>query len=86
VYALKGRNSMLWVRDRENTWMAELRAGRAPDLLKGVRVDAARLGEFKRARVYDPWRGGKWRKVGGRRGMLELPPFRRSLVIRLESR
>jgi len=79
VYKLKGRKTtLLWCRDKENTWRSELEQGKAPETLRGVvlKVEGARS-----VRVLDPWTG-KWTTVKVRQGRVTLPDFSRSVVLR----
>jgi len=77
VYILKGRKKTLyWLRDKENTWMSELRDGRAPAPVTGLELALA----HKKALVYDPWTGG-WLKGQVKNGSLALPEWKRSIVI-----
>ena len=96
LYALAGpRTLLLWCRDGANTWRTELEEGKAPERLADLRVDLAPLLGARRparARVYDPWRewsgtpGGAWSEVPLAGASLRLPPFSRSLVVRIELR
>ncbi len=86
VYALKGRHrSLLWCRDTRNTWQTELVEGRPPELLSNLKLDLSALGTVKSpARVYDPWQNS-WHTARIRNGTLGLPPFSRSIVVRIQS-
>lgn len=87
VYALKGRRtSLLWCRDSENTWQSELAEGRPPEKIAGARVDVRQLLPDRSelaARCYDPW-ADQWEGGGLEAGVLRLPEFSRSIVVRLE--
>jgi hypothetical protein len=87
VYVLKGSRTVLaWCRDSRNTWDSELQRGERPEALRGVAVD---LGEVLagrkvgKVRVYDPWTG-RWKAAQVKKGRVRLPPFSRSLVLRVE--
>lgn len=86
VYALKGRkNVLLWVRDGANTWETELRDGVPPETLSGIRLNiqaALPPRPMPTVRIYDPWTG-KAARAPLRGGSLPLPPFQRSLVLRV---
>ena len=75
MYGLRGRKvSVIWCRDKQNTWMDELEGGKAPETLSGERVpfDNCMLD------CYLPW--------DDRRVQVKaptLPPFKRSIVIRV---
>lgn len=81
IYVLEGRRTLLaWCRDKRNTWEAELKNGEKPEVLRGVEVDLK--GAAGRARVYDPW-ANRWSEAKLNRGRLALPPFSRSVVVRV---
>jgi len=87
VYVLKGRRtSLLWCRDIENTWQAELQEGHAPEELRDVTVSLNDIGPLagRTARAYDPWK-----KVQAdapiKDGAVHLPAFARSMVIRISA-
>lgn len=82
LYGLKGKTkTLVWCRDKQNTWKTELEEGHAPEMLTGLTVtlDAGN----QRIRFYDPW---EHRWTDGRRNgaAIVLPDFRRSLVVSLE--
>ncbi|MCX7825212.1 MAG: glycoside hydrolase family 5 protein, partial [Verrucomicrobiae bacterium] len=82
VYALKGKRTMLlWCRDSQNDWRSELADGKAPEKLDGVKLDLAGV-KSTTAKTYDPWTD-RWRGASLDGGSLALPPFSRSLVVRL---
>jgi hypothetical protein len=79
VYLLKGRHhSLLWLRDSTSDWRAELEQGTPAPTLSGLEL--ALTGA--EADIYNPWTG-RHAKAAIRAGKLTLPPFRRSLVIRI---
>lgn len=87
VYLLKGKTTLLaWCRDKQNTWMSELRDGRPPETITGaaIRVPGT-VASFTGARVrtYDPW-SDRWIAVEGKDQRVLLPPFSRSIVVRVE--
>jgi len=87
VYALKGRQtSLLWCRDKENTWQAELEQGRAPEELKNVAVPLNDIVPLagRTARAYDPWKK-VWNEAPIEDGAVRLPPFARSVVLRIST-
>lgn len=88
VMALKGRRtSLIWCRDRQNTWMSELRDGQAPQRVEGAVVELGtqiRVPGGGVVRVYDPW-SDRWSTVAAEGGRIRLPAFVRSVVIRIES-
>jgi hypothetical protein len=75
-YFLRGRkNTLAWIRDARTDWRTELQEDRAPEIRRGLKTT------MTKGRAYDPWRG-EWVGLKGRRGQAELPPLRRSLVVR----
>ncbi len=85
VYVLKGRkNTLVWCRDLRNDWRSELERGEKPQSLRGLRLDLEAVlgGSGAQARIYDPWKG-RWSKAALRKGRLTLPPFTRSIVLRI---
>lgn len=88
VYLLKGkRTSLVWCRDTENTWQAELEAGRAPEELRDVVLTLGDVvsSAVSKIRVYNPWTKN-WSDTSNEGGVVRLPPFSRSLVVRIETR
>lgn len=86
VYVLKGQHTtLLWCRDRENTWQTELAEDRAPQVIHGETVGmpvAWPAAKTLKVRFYDPWTNTWQTGEGG--VPLKLPDFRRSLVIYIE--
>jgi hypothetical protein len=85
VYVLKGqRTALLWCRDMENTWRAELEQGRAPEELKDMVVPLKNTLPLagRRARAYDPWKK-TWTDARIEDGAVRLPAFARSIVLRI---
>ena len=87
VYALVGkRTTVLWCRDKRNTWRSELAEGVPPQritdmLLKLEPLDVPRDAQV---RCYDPW-SDKWSGVSVAAGAIRLPSFSRSIVARIET-
>jgi len=88
VYVLRGRHTVLaWCRDSRNSWESELKNGERPEQLSGVNVDLGSLLQGRRPKsvqIYDPW-SGRWSEAKLRKGEIGLPPFSRSVVIRLSN-
>lgn len=86
LYALKGaQNILLWCRDSQNTWRTELEQGTPPQMISTAQLDLAELVAQRRtvrARTYDPWQD-QWKEATLRGTTLALPPFSRSLVVRV---
>lgn len=87
VYILEGESTLLvWCRDSNNTWRTELEEGVEPDVLEGVSLNLSRhIGHGPEAtvRVYNPWQD-RWTEVEHDDGVVMLPAFKRSIVIRCE--
>jgi hypothetical protein len=86
VYVLRGRHTVLvWCRDSKNTWESELKNGEKPEVLKGLTVDLSKAVAGKKLRsmrIYDPW-ADRWSDTKVKKGLVALPAFSRSIVIRL---
>jgi hypothetical protein len=83
VYCLAGRrHTMFWCRDARNDWRSELERGEQPEELTGLNLEHAAVGSH-RVDAYDPWRS-QWSAIRARTGRVALPPFRRSLILRVE--
>ena len=89
ILALKGKHTVLaWCRDPKNTWQTELQEGQPPERLERIAVDLGGLidpSRFAHVRVYDPW-SDRWSDATLSGGIVVLPTFSRSVVIRAESR
>lgn len=87
IYLLKGRTtSLLWCRDKMNTWDLELNRGCTPERLKGITLDIRDLGVQASGKVefYLPWED-KTCEVELINTVCNLPDFERSIVIKLNS-
>jgi hypothetical protein len=85
IYGLKGKHTtLLWCRDAENTWMTELKEGKAPAVIKNYDLDISNYIGKKSAEVniYDPWKD-QWSRVAVKNGKVRLPEFTRSVVVRV---
>jgi len=87
AYALKGKSTCLaWCRDSLNDWRSELDQEKPPDVLKDMVVDLSPClagARARAARAYDPWKDS-WSSVEVESGEVSLPPFERSIVVRLD--
>ena len=87
IYVLKGQKTRLaWCRDRQNDWMSELEQEKPAEVIENCRIDFAPvLGglPLRRIQYYDPWRG-MWHDGKAAEQVISLPPFSRSLVVRIE--
>ena len=73
IWGLKGeRTTLLWCRDKTNTWENELVREKPPEVISGEMIPF--VGGFK---CYLPWEN-RWMNVEG--GNL-LPDFKRSMVV-----
>jgi hypothetical protein len=80
IYALKGKKTtLIWCRDKRNTWESELKNGEKPEVLNGIELSLPSKGAV---RIYDPW-ANRWSDSKPRNGKITLPPFSRSIVIRI---
>jgi len=86
IYQLTGQETiLLWLRDKRNNWESELRDGIPPLLIQDADIDLKELGCYKRVHkisIYDPWQD-KWKNVRQKDLKINLPDFRRSLVIKI---
>ncbi len=85
VYVLTGKNTtLLWCRDKENTWQTELAEGTGAREIRGAKLQVKDIAPSSdgSVRIYDPWTDA-WQNGSTADGSLELPVFRRSLVVRM---
>ena len=76
IYGLRGRRTtVLWCRDKMNTWETEYRNGIPPETLRDVKLPFASREGFS---VYLPWED---RTVSLPAGQCVLPPFQRSCTV-----
>jgi hypothetical protein len=87
VYVLAGQQTtLIWCRDRQNTWQTELVEGQSPAPVTeslDLRIYTGRAAGLK-GRAYDPWQG-KWSDLQITGKTCELPQFTRSVVLVLKS-
>ncbi len=87
VYALDGRRTVLaWCRDGRADWRSDLERGNEPETVRDAWLDLGgilRGRAVARASSYDPWRDVS-DPLSLSAGRATLPPFRRSLVVRVE--
>jgi hypothetical protein len=87
IYALAGRHMLLvWCRDKQNTWQTELAEGKEPERLtrQAIRLPMEIVPQNStHVRIYDPW-ADAWSEGRVADGELPLPPFARSIVVRIE--
>ena len=89
IYLLKGKEkNLLWLRDKMNTWESELEKGIVPQTLHGIQLNTQDLGvtgPLQKIEVYDPWKDS-WTTVEKDGLNFTLPDFKRSIVVRLNSK
>ncbi|MCU0918666.1 MAG: hypothetical protein MUC88_29530, partial [Planctomycetes bacterium] len=87
VYLLAGQRTLLaWCRDSQNTWQAELAQSKVPESLQDQVIALPKDMASRRTasvRIYDPWTN-VWLQGKLEDGRLALPPFRRSIVFRID--
>ena len=86
VYVLKGTHTdLIWIRDTNTNWNTELIEKIAAPNNQNVAFEnwPMQLPENVKVTVYDPWKN-KWSKSELIKGRIQLPDFRRSIVIRIE--
>ncbi len=87
VYALDGRRTVLaWCRDGRADWRSDLERGNEPETVRDAWLDLGgilRGRAVARASSYDPWRDVS-DPLSLSAGRTTLPPFRRSIVVRVE--
>jgi hypothetical protein len=83
IYELRGlRTTLIWCRDRKNTWETELADKTPPETLARVELDLS-IPEKAAVRCYDPW-SNRWENLKAENGKVTLPDFKRSMVLRIE--
>ncbi|MFA7157935.1 MAG: hypothetical protein WC299_01435 [Kiritimatiellia bacterium] len=87
IYVLRGKKTVLaWCRDRQDDWRSELQEGKAPETLAHVTVDLSSCLSSPagwKVRAYNPWTGA-WQALKPDAADIILPPFSRSLALRME--
>jgi hypothetical protein len=85
VYALRGiRTTLIWCRDKHNTWQTELAEEKPPEILRGLLLPLPKEWKLEKAnsiRCYDPWTD-RWQEIE-LTNPLRFPDFQRSLVIHI---
>jgi hypothetical protein len=79
LYGLKGKSkTLIWCRDKKNTWQNELEKDQEPETIIGLEFDSTIVGKY--VNVYDPWED-KWTETKITNSKIIVPPFRRSAVV-----
>ena len=86
-YMLKGNKTILiWSRDTQSDWRTELIEDRKPSIIESA-IKIAELGvsekDIKSIQVYNPWTD-KWSKGKVMDQSIKLPPFTRSVVVKIQ--
>lgn len=82
IYILAGkRTTLAWLRDKQSDWRTELEQGRPAETIDTAALKIPELLNGTTVRAYDPWLN-QWRTLQVRSGLVKLPAFRRSLVLR----
>jgi len=87
VYVLRGNHTtLIWCRDKENTWRTELAEDKPPAVIHDAKLSIPaswKLPGAATVRFYDPWMD-VWSDAQ-LESPLRLPDFKRSLVIQIRS-
>jgi hypothetical protein len=86
IYVLKGKHtSLIWCRDKHNTWKTELAEGQAPPVVSGAVISAMKVDKKPKevaVEFYDPW-SNRWTKGRVEGNDIALPDFKRSIVVKV---
>ena len=86
IYALVGNKTILaWCRDIKNDWKSEFKEGKQPEEIENEKIDLTSfvsLQQIRKISLYDPWKN-KW-LMSARKTIIDLPAFKRSIVIKIE--
>ncbi len=87
-YALIGEKTVLiWCRDAYNDWKSEFIDKIQPTVKKGVTINLSDFFEYdtiKNIQIYDPWKDS-WKRIHTDQ-IIELPDFKRSIVLQIKYR
>lgn len=84
-YGLKGKtHSLIWARDKYNTWQTELDQKQSPELLNGIslEIDSITTHPVSQVKYYLPWED-EHGELEITEGKITLPDFKRSIVLKL---
>lgn len=84
-YGIKGeKTTMIWCRDEKSNWRTELQQGIDPGIRESFSIELplTNAPDYSVAEAYNPW-SDQWDQVTIKNGSIELPPFRRSVVLKL---
>lgn len=84
MYGLRGtKTTLLWLRDGAATWKTELAEGQPARIVSGQLLQNS-MKNARKVSFYDPWKN-RWTKGKvSANGTIDLPDFRRSLIVKLE--
>jgi len=84
MYGLRGtKTTLLWLRDGAATWKTELAEGQPARMVSGRQLKAT-LKNARKVSFYDPWKNRWIKGKVSANGTIDLPDFRRSLIVKLE--
>lgn len=87
IFGLRGKSgTLVWMRDKLNTWESELERGYAPEALAGLKIDLRNFscGTFRSCSCCSPWtEEASTLEIRGTE--ITLPNFKRSIVLRLNA-
>ncbi|MBR9999993.1 MAG: hypothetical protein KFF73_13530 [Cyclobacteriaceae bacterium] len=87
IYMLKGKvSTLIWIRDKNNTWRSELEAGLPPQTIRGafIGLDELKIDAMPGTiRIYDPWKD-RWSETELEENRILFPDFKRSLVLKMQ--
>lgn len=81
LWGLRGKSHLLlWCRDKTSNWQSELQRNIPAEVLSGESIPVPE--NATEGSCYLPWED-RWRELRCREGRGELPPFRRSIVVKI---
>jgi hypothetical protein len=85
VYILKGKKTtLMWLRDTTSTWQSELVNNIPAQVLTNKHIDLSSFlgsSKLKKIEAYNPW-DDRWLTLNKSK-MVQIPDFRRSIVIKI---
>jgi hypothetical protein len=86
AYGLRGAGTVAaWVRDGRNDWRSEFEQGKPPNLVSEAVLSLPDLDGPVSVRCYNPWTD-EWSGGAIEGKSVRLPPFKRSIVVRIETK
>jgi hypothetical protein len=71
----------MWIRDKRSDWRTELELGTNAPVIKKAKIRVPGSRNATQIDVYDPW-VNKWTTVKSKNGLITLPDFKRSVVVK----